>query len=254
MTRVPSLRELFSRLAGESADPHAALEAAGYGGLEPHLVDEAIVNYAHGAPVEVAEHLSPFVVSHSGVPQGDEGVVVPDTADGLARLSGAPVGTDLPPDRLEADHDTHHDGHGVDHLDAAYTSALSLRPGPSEHGLSEHGLSEHGPEAGSDTGPGHTDLSFGAGERGPDDQVTRADADHGPGDADTDHAVLPGTPAQEPGWLDVTGVDGQPTFDVQHDDWTQGHHDHLQESDPGHPDLDDDHHDPGEVLGGGAGA
>jgi hypothetical protein len=234
MTQVPSLRELFSRLAGESADPHAALEAAGYGDLEPHLVDEAIVNYAHGAPVEVAEHLSPFVVSHSGVPQGDEGVHgVPDTADGLAMLSSAPVETDLPPDHLEADHAAHHDGHGVDHLDAAHTSAFS------------------------DTGTDHTDLSFGAGERGADDQVTRSDAEHGssPSSADhADHAVLPGTSAQEPGWLDVTGVDVQPTFEIQHDDWTQGHHDHRGESDLGHPGLDDDHHhDSGEMLGGGAG-
>jgi hypothetical protein len=246
MTRAPSLRELFSRLAGESADPHAALEAAGYGDLEPHLVDEAIVSYAHGAPVEVAEHLSPFVVAHSGVPQGDEGMHgVPDTADGLAMLSSTPVGTDLSPDRLEADHDTHHDGHGVDQLDAAHTSALSPLPGPSDPGPTDPG-----PEARSDADTDHTDLSFGAGEQGVDDQGTRGEAGHGPRDAD--HAVLPGTPAQEPGWLDVASVDGPPTFDIQHDDWTQTHHDHRGESDLGHPGLGDDHHDSGEVLGGGA--
>ena len=244
MTRVPSLRELFERLAGESQDPHAALEAAGYGDLEPHLINEAIVNYAHGAPIEVAEHLSPFVIAHSGVPQGAEGVhETPDTVDGLSMLSSAPAEAELPGDHLDPNSGGHHDGHGVDHLDAAHTSALSL----------DHDPATHLPEPASAAHPGseHADLSFGAGERGAE-HTTAADADHGlhlPGDP----AALPSTPGAEPGWLDVTGGDARPEFDVHHDDWTQGHHDHLGGPEVGHPGLDE-HHDSGEELHGGAGA
>lgn len=97
MEPVRSLRELFSALSGgpsgAESDPAAMLAAEGHGDLPGPLMAEAIVNYADTAPVEVAEHLSGYVMAHSAVPGVDPG---PETvedggaADGLALLSSAP--------------------------------------------------------------------------------------------------------------------------------------------------------------------
>jgi hypothetical protein len=96
MEPVRSLRELFSALSGghsgAESDPAAMLAAEGHGDLPGHLMAEAIVNYADTAPVEVAEHLSDFVMAHSAVPGVDPGPEHFDGggADGLALLSSAP--------------------------------------------------------------------------------------------------------------------------------------------------------------------
>jgi hypothetical protein len=84
-----SLREVFDELAGGGeADPADALADRGYGELPDPLLSEAIVSYADTAPVEVAEHLAPFVMVHSAVPV-DRVDEVP-AGDGLALLATAP--------------------------------------------------------------------------------------------------------------------------------------------------------------------
>jgi hypothetical protein len=230
MEPVPSLREVFAALTGGSADPAAALAASGHGDLPDDLVAHAIVNYADTAPVEVAEHLSPFVVAHSGVPQGEDAAAHHlDTGDGLALLGGAP-----------ADHsDVHADVHPDVHPDVH--SLLDAGADQEDHG----GQGEH-------SGPGdHADLFFGAGEPG-----TPA-ADHAPDVATASSETH--TPSTDPtgheGWIDVTS----PSFgsdDLDHpagsdDDWT---HSHTTDGDGTGPDHLDDHHGGDEVLGGGAGA
>ena len=105
MEPVRSLRELFSALSGghsgAESDPTAMLAAEGHGDLPGDLMAEAIVNYADTAPVEVAEHLSPYVMAHSAVPGVDPGAghLEGSAADGLALLTSAPdpapVGEDL---------------------------------------------------------------------------------------------------------------------------------------------------------------
>jgi len=139
MEPVRPLRELFAALSDEhpaAADPSGWLAAHGYQGLPPDLVAEAIVNYADTAPVEVAEHLAPYVTAHSGVPTADdtESTAHAGLDHGFALLAAAPadVGEDAP-DHLSAaapvdaldgtglddhvDHvDDHVDGHFGDHL------------------------------------------------------------------------------------------------------------------------------------------
>lgn len=98
MEPVHSLRELFASLSGGATaageDPAAVLASGGHGELPDHLVAEAIGNYADTAPVEVAEHLSPYVLAHSAVPglepDGWHSTGSGDAADGLALLASAP--------------------------------------------------------------------------------------------------------------------------------------------------------------------
>jgi hypothetical protein len=104
MTPARPLRDVFADLLGGDGaarpDPDGLLAASGHADLPAHLVAEAVVNYADTAPVEVAEHLAPYVTAHSGVPvetPPDDGAV--DDADpaGWAELlATAPgdVGTD----------------------------------------------------------------------------------------------------------------------------------------------------------------
>jgi hypothetical protein len=95
-----SLREVFDELAGGGdADPAEALADRGYGELPDPLLSEAIVSYADTAPVEVAEHLAPFVMVHSAVPV-DRVDEVP-AGDGLALLATAPE--PIVPDEMEAE-------------------------------------------------------------------------------------------------------------------------------------------------------
>ena len=200
MEPVPSLRDVFASLAGGSSDPAAALSAAGHGDLPSDLVAEAIVNYADAAPVEVAEHLSPFVVPHSAVPQPQEATTdAPDTGDGLALLTDAPTGPDLTPDHEPGhepgDDPAHEPGHepGVE--------GSSVMDAGTEYGVDGQGA-EDGSHDTSEASVGHdpADLLFGAGE---------PDASHvGPLDSSPD-AVHPGIePGHDPAALDPAGPDG----------------------------------------------
>jgi hypothetical protein len=249
MEPVPSLREVFAALAGGSADPASALAASGHGDLPGDLVAQAIVNYADTAPVEVAEHLSPFVVAHSGVPQGvDAPAHLPDTGDGLHLLGAAPAGPEHLDVHSHIDPDAHPDVHSDVQSDL-HSDGQALLDAGATGDEGDHG--EHGDHS----GPGdHGDLSFGAGEpgttaahHGPDAAASHAD-DHADG-----HATLDATGHE--GWIDVTSPSFGPDLDHPadaDDDWT---HSHTTEGDTAAPEhLDDHHHGGDEVLGGGAGA
>ena len=70
MAPARPLRDVFADLIGDPSaadDPAALLRDQGHPGLPDHLVAEAVVSYADTAPVEVAEHLAPYVTAHSAV-------------------------------------------------------------------------------------------------------------------------------------------------------------------------------------------
>jgi hypothetical protein len=70
MAQARPLRDVFADLIGDPSaadDPAALLRDQGHPGLPDHLVAEAVVSYADTAPVEVAEHLAPYVTTHSAV-------------------------------------------------------------------------------------------------------------------------------------------------------------------------------------------
>jgi hypothetical protein len=85
------LHDVFDELArGDlGAGPAGALADSGHGDLPDQLVSEAIVNYADTAPIEVAEHLAPFVKVHSGMPADPDTGELP-AGDGLELLATAP--------------------------------------------------------------------------------------------------------------------------------------------------------------------
>jgi hypothetical protein len=97
MAAARPLKDVFAELTGDdAARAEEVLAASGHGDLPPDLVAEAVVNYADTAPVEIAEHLAPFVTANSAVPTLDE---VDGDADWSALLATAPaVGADLDAD------------------------------------------------------------------------------------------------------------------------------------------------------------
>ena len=77
------------------------LRANGHPDLPDVLVAEAVGSYADTAPIEVAEHLSPYVMAHSSVPVPDLPVV--DASGWLDAVVSAPVvDEDLPGDPADA--------------------------------------------------------------------------------------------------------------------------------------------------------
>ncbi len=98
---MASLREVFDALVGEPhPDPGGLVRDHGFD-LSEAAATDALVNYAHSAPVEVAAHLQGFVTAHSQVP-GEEEVAGPPTAgDGLALLGTAPVALGHDPAELD---------------------------------------------------------------------------------------------------------------------------------------------------------
>jgi hypothetical protein len=99
MESAKPLRDVFNELVGDesargalAADRDAVLRDSGHGDLPGGLVAEAVVSYADTAPVEVAEHLAPFVKAHSAVPADGPAAVDPDPATGLDLLATAPAG------------------------------------------------------------------------------------------------------------------------------------------------------------------
>jgi hypothetical protein len=131
MASARPLHEVLGDLVGDGdaahahGDPEAYLAANGHPDLPPDLVAEAVVSYADTAPVDVAEHLAPYVTTHSAVP-ADE----PPTDDWFGLITTAPADDldtdpdidDFSDDGVAPDH--HHDpaldfGTGsVDDLDA----------------------------------------------------------------------------------------------------------------------------------------
>jgi hypothetical protein len=87
---MASLREVFDALVGEAhPDPGGLVRDSGFD-LSEAAATDALVNYAHSAPVEVAEHLAGFVTAHSPVP-GEPAAAEVTASDGLTLLTTAPV-------------------------------------------------------------------------------------------------------------------------------------------------------------------
>jgi hypothetical protein len=99
MERARPLRDVFSDLVGTDTDhagPAEVLRAGGHPDLPDTLVAEAVGSYADTAPIEVAEHLSPYVMAHSPVPQVDAPEVDPAAwFDAVATAPAADLGPDL---------------------------------------------------------------------------------------------------------------------------------------------------------------
>jgi hypothetical protein len=149
MASARPLRDVFADLAGEHApatDPAEVLAANGHPGLPDGLVAEAVVNYADTAPIEVAAHLSPYVIANSPVPLGPEAGDEPMTW--LHALTSAPVVTDDP---LDAGLDPHH-------VDTGHSATGQLDPGHLDPGHLDPG---HGDVGHLDPG---LDLDFGGGD------------------------------------------------------------------------------------------
>lgn len=120
MASARPLHELLGDLVGDGdaahahGDPEAYLAAHGHPDLPADLVAEAVVSYADTAPVDVAEHLAPYVTTHSAVP-ADE----PPTDDWFGLITTAPTDDlDTDPDIDDFSDDNvapdHHDGPGLD--------------------------------------------------------------------------------------------------------------------------------------------
>jgi hypothetical protein len=102
MASARPLRDVFADLVGAPIDdPDALLRDQGHPGLPDDLIAEAVVSYADTAPVEVAEHLAPYVTTHSAVGAdpvpGDE-----PPAGWVDLLSTAPAGDPAEIDDLPA--------------------------------------------------------------------------------------------------------------------------------------------------------
>jgi hypothetical protein len=91
MDATQPLRDVFAGLAGSggAGEPATVLAASGHHDLPDGLMAEAVVNYADTAPVEVAEHLAPFVRAHSAVPGA-----AADAPSWLAAVGTAPADVD----------------------------------------------------------------------------------------------------------------------------------------------------------------
>jgi hypothetical protein len=101
MERARPLRDVFSDLVGtdsagtDHAGPAEVLRASGHPDLPDTLVAEAVGSYADTAPIEVAEHLSPYVMAHSPVPQVDAPEADPaGWFDAVATAPAADLGAD----------------------------------------------------------------------------------------------------------------------------------------------------------------
>jgi hypothetical protein len=93
MASARPLRDVFADLTGggsAAGDPAALLRDEGHPDLPDHLVAEAVVSYADTAPVEVAEHLAPYVTAHSAV-GADEAPGDEPPAGWLDLLDSAPA-------------------------------------------------------------------------------------------------------------------------------------------------------------------
>jgi hypothetical protein len=99
MASARPLRDVFADLAGAPSsgdDPAAILSEHGHPGLPGDLVAEAVVSYAETAPIEVAEHLAPYVTAHSVV--GADPETADEPADWPGLLGTAPAIPDEPID------------------------------------------------------------------------------------------------------------------------------------------------------------
>jgi hypothetical protein len=133
MTEARPLRDVFADLAGSdgvaATSPTEVLAANGHPALPEGLVAEAIGSYADTAPIEVAEHLSPYVMAHSPVPLPD--LADADTSGWFDAVANAPAQTyaaELDPSQLDA---TDLDATDLDasHLDASHLDVAHVDAG-----------------------------------------------------------------------------------------------------------------------------
>ncbi|MFY1696310.1 MULTISPECIES: hypothetical protein [unclassified Solwaraspora] len=166
MAPARSLHEIFAGLSGDAAaldEAAAVLDANGYADLPAELLAQAVVSYAETAPVEVAEHLAPFVMAHSQVV--GEGAVPDDLAAPLDLLASAPA---APVDAAELD--------DLPEIDALAEPGADLdAPDSVDGGDSVTGPGEivAGPADGS-AGGLTVDGAFGHGEGAPVDRLDPA--------------------------------------------------------------------------------
>jgi len=220
MDSARPLRDVFADLTGggtAAGDPEALLRDQGHPGLPDHLVAEAVVNYAETAPVEVAEHLAPYVTAHSAVgagePLGGETPGDEPPAGWLDLLGTAPAGPGLAdepadldylapsPDELDEAADLGPDpGFGLD-FGADFGTGAELVPAVDAG-------AEHVAGAGPD-GPGAEDL-VGAGVEGPGgvEDIPADQGDLGESGDMADWAAA--EEAGEPDTEDEPGPDGEP--------------------------------------------
>lgn len=205
MESARPLRDVFNELVGEErADRDAVLRDSGHGDLPGGLVAEAVVSYADTAPVEVAEHLAPFVMAHSAVPV--DGLMEADAepAAVLDLLATAPAGAD-PAAEL--------DGGALDGLESAQTGpdptyagaggdaadldSADTGPDPT-YGGDAAGLESADPGADlAYAGPDPFDLAFGAGG-GPEAAARAGEAAPAGEAAGAGDPARPGDTAPEP--------------------------------------------------------
>jgi hypothetical protein len=102
------LRDVLTDLVGaaDAAGPADVLAANGHADLPDELVAEAVGSFADPSPIEVAEHLSPYVMANSPVPQPDAPPV--DLAGWLDAVTGAPPPAEVDPTALLDDGGAHH--------------------------------------------------------------------------------------------------------------------------------------------------
>jgi hypothetical protein len=174
------LHELLADLAGDAdaarahGDPETYLAANGHPDLPPDLVAEAVVSYADTAPVEVAEHLAPYVTTHSAVPTDE-----PPAEDWFGLLTTAPA------EDLDADP-------GLDVADDQPSSP------------------DHDRAAALDFGAGSTDLDGepASGGDSADDSAPESSPESSPEPSASASGSSDDSPDQEPStWTDLENVD-----------------------------------------------
>jgi len=168
MATARPLRDVFADVTGDEAarasDPADLLRTSGHEDLPDSLVAEAVTSYADTAPLEVAEHLSPYVMANSAVPGVPTEV---DASSWLDTLAAAPIdaadpaeGLD-PADLVPADDAAPWDGPAGD---GGADAAFDL-----DFGHGGHPAGPAGPDAGAaDTEPDTDASAYGEPERGPD--------------------------------------------------------------------------------------
>ena len=186
MATARPLHEVLADLVGDGdaarahGDPEAYLAAHGHPDLPPDLVAEAVVSYADTAPVEVAEHLAPYVTTHSAVP-ADE----PPADDWFGLLTTAPTDDlDPGPDFDDVPDDVTSPEHAGPALDFGTGSADTLDAASTEDTDDDSG-DDAGPD---DDSPGTADHQAPAwDDLGSDnDDLDALDADDSDPDDDSD--------------------------------------------------------------------
>lgn len=213
---MASLQELFTELAGAgpgSAHPAELLRTHGFE-LSAAEAAQALVSFAHSAPVEVAEQLQQYVMAHGPVPLE---VTAGEPADGLHLLAATPTVAEL----------TGLDSDPAEGLDGANLSeGLAGDVPPGLDGLAAAPPMNPDVGGGMDSGPGGgmaadlgggmaADLGFGAGG-GPGNAASTAP---GPAEAPAPQPNLGMDLSPEPSWLaepvppaePVTPIDSAPS-------------------------------------------